>query len=71
MQSRKQSAIEALANVAIGYLVSVAANLVVLPAYGYPVSTRDGFAIGLVFTMISLVRSFALRRFFNAYGRTR
>lgn len=65
MQSKKHSALEAVANVAIGYLVSVAANVVVLPLFGYAVSVADGFAIGLVFTAISLVRSYALRRAFN------
>ena len=65
MQSKKHSALEAVANVAIGYLVSVAANVVVLPLFGYAVSVADGFAIGLVFTAISLVRSYVLRRAFN------
>lgn len=65
MQSKKHSALEAVANVAIGYLVSVVANVVVLPLFGYAVSVADGFAIGLVFTVISLVRSYALRRVFN------
>ena len=65
MQSKRHSALEAVANVAIGYLISVAANVVVLPLFGYAVSIADGFAIGLVFTAISLVRSYALRRAFN------
>lgn len=65
MQSKKHSALEAVANVAVGYLVSVAANVVVLPLFGYAVSIADGFAIGLVFTAISLVRSYVLRRAFN------
>ena len=65
MQSKRHSALEAVANVAIGYLISVAANVVVLPLFGYAVSVADGFAIGLVFTAISLVRSYVLRRAFN------
>lgn len=70
MQSRKHSAIEAVCNVAVGYLVSVAANVAVLPLFGYQVTAGESFAIGLVFTLISLVRSYALRRVFNFYGRT-
>ena len=69
MQSRMMSAVEASANVAIGYLVSVAANLLILPLFGYDVSVADGFAIGLAFTAVSLVRSYALRRAFNWLGR--
>ena len=69
MQSRMMSAVEASANVAIGYLVSVAANLLILPLFGYDVSVADSFAIGLAFTVVSLVRSYALRRAFNWLGR--
>lgn len=59
------SATEAGTNVAIGYLVSVAANIIVLPAFGYDVTIADSFAIGLAFTAISLARSYILRRVFN------
>ena len=69
MQSRLMSAVEASANVAIGYLVSVAANLLILPFFGYDVSVADSFAIGLAFTAVSLVRSYALRRAFNWLGK--
>lgn len=65
MQSRLMSATEAGTNVAIGYLVSVAANIIVLPAFGYDVTIADSFAIGLAFTAISLARSYILRRVFN------
>jgi len=63
------SGVEAVSNVAIGYLVSVAANIVVLPLFGYDVTIADSFAIGLAFTAIRLIRSYALRRAFNWLGR--
>ena len=59
------SAVEAGANVLIGYLVSVAANIIVLPMFDYNVTIFDSFAIGLAFTAISLLRSYVLRRVFN------
>lgn len=65
MQSRLMSAVEAGTNVLIGYLVSVAANIIVLPMFGYDVTIFDSFAIGFAFTAISLVRSYVLRRVFN------
>lgn len=65
MQSRVMSATEALANVLIGYVVSLAATAVVLPAFGYAVSAADAVGISVAFTAISLVRSYALRRAFN------
>jgi hypothetical protein len=68
MQSRVMSAIEASTNVLIGYLVSVAANIIILPLFGYDVTVADSFAIGLAFTAVSLVRSYVLRRAFNWIG---
>jgi hypothetical protein len=65
MQSRRSSFIEAVFNVAIGYLVSVLANILILPLFGYDVSLSDSFAIGVAFTVVSLIRSYAVRRFFN------
>lgn len=68
MQSRLMSAVEASTNVLIGYLVSVAANIIILPLFGYNVTIGDSFAIGLAFTAVSLVRSYVLRRAFNWIG---
>jgi hypothetical protein len=65
MQSKRNSAFEAATNVAIGYLVSVLANVLILPVFGYNVTIGDSFAIGLAFTAVSLVRSYLLRRAFN------
>lgn len=64
MQSRKHSAIEA-SNVAVGHGVSVAAQLMIFPVYGIEVSLAANLEIGALFTVISLVRSYALRRAFN------
>jgi len=63
------SAVEASFNVLIGYLVSVLANILILPLFGYDVTVADSFAIGLAFTAVSLVRSYALRRWFNWLGK--
>lgn len=65
MQSKRNSAFEAATNVAIGYLVSVLANVLILPLFGYNVTIGDSFAIGLAFTAVSLARSYVLRRIFN------
>ena len=69
MQSKRNSAFEAATNVAIGYLVSVLANVLILPQFGYNVTIGDSFAIGLAFTLVSLVRSYLLRRAFNCLER--
>lgn len=65
MQSRKWSAIEAIMNVIIGYGVAVASQVAVFPLFGIHVSLRSNLLIGLWFTAISIVRSYAVRRAFN------
>lgn len=59
------SALEAIANIAVGYLVALVLTATVLPAFGHHVTTGDAVGISLVFTVASLVRSYALRRLFN------
>ena len=67
MQSRMMSAAEAVANVLVGYVISLAATAVVLPAFGYAVTVSDAVGISLVFTVISLARSYLIRRAFNGF----
>jgi len=63
-QTRAQSAVESVANVAIGYGVAVASQIAILPLFGVHLPLSDNLAIGGYFTLISLVRSYALRRWF-------
>lgn len=69
MQSRLGSFLESLANVAIGYGIAVGAQLLVFPWFGIRVSVQDNLAIGLLFTVVSLARSYLLRRLFNSLHR--
>ena len=67
-QSRTMSAIEAVANVAVGFGVAVATQIDVFPLFGLHASVGDNLAIGAIFTVVSLVRSYALRRAFNVFA---
>ncbi|WP_295586999.1 hypothetical protein [uncultured Lamprocystis sp.] len=64
-QTRTHSALEALANIAIGYGVALASQLAIFPWFGIHVPLSDNLLIGAWFTAISLVRSYVLRRWFN------
>lgn len=68
MQSKRMSFVESLTNVAIGYVVAVASQVVIFPMFGLKCHLKDNLLIGLWFTGISIVRSYFLRRFFNARG---
>jgi hypothetical protein len=64
-QSRAMSLVEALANVAVGYGVAVATQVLVFPLFGLTVTLAENMAIGAIFTVVSIARSFALRRLFE------
>lgn len=65
-QSRRASLLESAANIAVGYGVAVAAQTVIFPLFGIDVPISDNLQIGGLFTLVSLVRSYALRRLFNS-----
>ena len=65
MQSRRQSLIEAITNVMVGYALAVITQIVVFPWFGLQVPFPDNLAIGAIFVIISLLRSYALRRLFE------
>lgn len=66
MQTRLSSLIEATINVAIGFAVSLALTALVLPAYGHAVTFSENLQITSIFTVSSILRSYAVRRWFNA-----
>jgi len=65
-QTRLSSFIEAIINILIGYFVALLSQLIIFPLFGIHVSLTTNIYIGLWFTAISLIRSYAIRRWFNA-----
>jgi hypothetical protein len=65
MQTRLQSAAESVLNVLIGYGVAVVSQLFIFPPYGIHISLSTNLWLGMWFTVISLIRSYGVRRFFN------
>lgn len=59
------SLVESFANVGVGFGVATLANLLVLPLFGYKVTLADSAGIGLIMTVISIIRSYVLRRAFE------
>ena len=69
MQSKRESMIETLTNVSIGWFISFIANMLVLPLFGYNINLTDGLLISIIFTIISIVRGYVVRRWFNSKER--
>ena len=68
-QSCRMSLAEAAANVVIGYGIAVATQVVVFPVFGIRITLADDLRIGLVFAVVSILRSYALRRLFEVCRR--
>lgn len=66
MQTRKGSLIESLVNILIGYGIAIASQRVIFPMFGVEVPLSANLWMGAWFTIISLIRSYILRRWFNA-----
>ena len=68
-QSRLMSLVESLANVIVGYGVAVIMQLLIFPIFGLQTTLAQNLKMGSIFTVVSIARSFALRRMFEAIRR--
>ena len=65
MQTKLQSLVESITNILIGYFVAIASQLAVFPLFGINIPLSDNLLIGVWFMVISLIRSYVVRRYFN------
>ena len=68
-QPRWQSWLEASANVLIGYGIAIGAQIIIFPLFGIKLHLEQNLEIGALFTLVSMIRSYVLRRVFNAFQR--
>ena len=64
-QSRIDSFAEAITNTAIGFAVSLITWIFVARAYGIPMTATTSLSITGIFTVVSIIRQYVLRRIFN------
>jgi hypothetical protein len=64
-QSKKHSVYESIANVLIGLLISIITQMILYPILGIPVSFNQNLMITGVFFIVSFIRGYLIRRFFN------
>lgn len=69
MQSKRQSLIETLTSVFVGWLIGVILNMLVLPLFDYNITVVDSLFVSLIFTVVSVIRGYVIRRFFNSKER--
>jgi len=66
-QTPRGAIIEAWMNIAIGFAVNYLANWLVLPMVGASFTAAENFWLGWVYTSISIVRQYAIRRYWNNF----
>ncbi len=65
-QTRLGSLYEALFNTFIGFWINFAANLLILPAFGFEsLTVGTNLILGVLYTGISVARGYVVRRWFN------
>ena len=66
MQSKKNSFIESLLNTLVGFLISLLVQLLIYPILNIPVTIFQNIIITSVFTIVSIIRGYIIRRYFNS-----
>lgn len=61
--------IETCINVAIGYGVALASQVLIFPLFGIHIPLSSNLMIGAFFTVISIARGYLVRRLFNHIHR--
>lgn len=64
-QTKFWSAVESSANTTIGYVTAIMTQLIVFPMFNIHIKLHENLAIGAIFTVISLIRGYIIRRYFN------
>ena len=64
-QSKLMSWVETCLNTGIGFIIAIATQVLVFPLFGYSPPLSTNLQIGLIFTVVSIVRGYVLRRAFE------
>jgi len=67
MQSRLFSLIETIANVSIGWGIAFITQIIVFPIFNINIPMQDNILISVIFTGVSIIRGYTLRRIFNYF----
>lgn len=65
VQSHLQSAVETAVNYIVGYALAWLIMKYLLRWLGFPINNSQTSGVVMIFTIVSILRSYAIRRFFN------
>jgi len=64
-QLKRHSLLESCTNLVVGYSVNMVANFAIFPIFDWHITIKQNLIIGVFYTVISLIRSYCLRRVFT------
>jgi len=65
-QSPRSSVAEAWMNIVIGFGINFMVNMALLPLVNASFTAGENFMLGWIYTAVSIVRQYAIRRWWNA-----
>jgi membrane protein implicated in regulation of membrane protease activity len=65
MQSKLESLTEAIINTFIGFVIAFISQLIFFPIVGVDVTLGQNFLLTVLFTLVSIIRTYVVRRYFN------
>lgn len=68
-QTRKESLIEITVDMVLGFIISVFSYMAILPMFGFSISLAANLSLTIYFVVISYIRRYFTRRWFNAHDR--
>ncbi len=70
MQTKKQSFLESLVNVSVGFLITIISLNIIFPFLGIESHVGKNMLITIYLTILSILRNYILRRYFNKRQNT-
>lgn len=71
MQTKTHSLLESITNIVIGLVINITAQFLIFPLFDIYIDPHENLMIAGIFTLISLARSYAIRRWWNYRGMIR
>ena len=65
MQTRGQTILEVCISTACAFVIAMITQALIFPLYNIHATASTNFQLTLIFTVVSLIRSYYFRRFFN------
>ena len=71
MQTKLESLTEAVINTFIGFVIAFISQLIIFPIVSVDVTLGQNFILTILFTLVSIIRTYIIRRYFNKKSKSK